>query len=319
MASKFSMNKLFETIKFRIYTRALTSYIIFAVLLVIGQIISPGYLSPSHLQSILALAVPLGLMTIGETMVLLLGGNEIDISVGDQASCAMVLSALLLQSHPLWLTILIVLAQGLGFGALNGIGVRYLRIPALIMTFITGRLLYGTSIAITKGMVPGIATREVIELSSFPIATSIWLILSAIAILILIKTVFGRCIYAIGDNPVAAHNSGVPINLISIIVYAVSGALGAFSGLFLLGLILIPSRYGFASSYSLQAVVAAILGGVSAGRGNYIGAIGGVLLLTVLNSFFTIFNIPEAQRMMLYGVTLAIILLFYGRREKLRK
>jgi ribose transport system permease protein len=319
MISRLNVNKLFESIKFRTYMRLVTPYIIFSVLLVVGQIISPGYLSPGHLQSILVLAVPLGLMTIGETMVLLLGGNEIDISVGDQASCAMVISALLLQSHPLWLVILVILAQGLLFGALNGVGTRYLKIPALIMTYITGRLLYGLSIAITKGTAPGIATKEVIELSSFPTITIIWLLLSIVVIVILSKTVLGRCIYAIGDNPIAAHNSGIPMNLIAVIAYSLSGALGALSGLFLLGFILIPSRYGFASGYSLQAVVAAILGGVSAGRGNYIGAVGGVLVLTVLDSFFTIFNIPEAERMMLYGITLAIILLVYGRREKLRK
>ncbi len=313
------INKLLESVKFRAYMRLVAPYIIFGALLVVGQIISPGYLSLGHLQSILVIAVPLGLMSIGETMVLLLGKNDIDISVGDQASCAMVLSALLLQSYPLWVVALVVLAQGLVFGALNGFGTRYLRIPALIMTFITGRLLYGLSIAVTKGTAPGVATKEVIELSSFPTITIIWLLLSVVAILILSKTVLGRCIYAMGDNPVAAHNYGIPMNLIAIIVYALSGALSALSGLFLLGLILIPSRYGFASGYSIQAIVATILGGVAAGRGNYIGVIGGVLVLTVLNSFFTIFNIPEAQRMMLYGITLAIILLVYGRREKLRK
>lgn len=319
MVGLFVKSKLLELTKIKSYTKPLTPYIIFLLLLIIGQIISPGYLSWELLQSLIVLAVPLGLMSMGETMVMLLGKNDFDISVGDQASCAMVLAALLLHEYPIWLTILVILAQGLVFGALNGFGTRFLKIPALIMTFITGRLLYGLSIAITKGMTSGLAPEEIVKLSSFPTIAIIWLILSIAIILVLAKTIFGRCIYAIGDNPIAAYNSGIPINLIGIIVYALSGMLSALSGLFLLGIYVLPSRYGFASSYSLQAVVAAILGGVSAGEGNYIGTIGGVLVLTVLNSFFTIFNIPEAERIMLYGVTLAIILLFYGKREKLRK
>ena len=299
--------------------RLFVPYIIFVALLLVGQLLAPGYLSLGLIQSILTIAAPLGLMAMGETMVLLLGGNELDISVGDQASCAMILSALLLQSNPLWLTVLVVIAQGIVFGALNGFGVRYLRIPPLIMTYITGRILYGLSIAITRGTPSGLAPQELINISSFPTITMIWMVLSVVIVLILAKTVFGRFIYATGDNPVAAYNSGIPIKLMGVIVYTLSGVLGAISGVFLLGIFIIPAQFGLVSSYSLQAVVAAILGGVSAGRGSYIGTIGGVLVLTVLNSFFTIFNIPEAERIMLYGITLAIILLFYGKREKLRK
>jgi len=299
-------------------SRFLVSYIIFVALLIVGQIISPGYLSVGHLISLLTLAAPLGLMAMGETIVMLLGRNDLDISVGDQASFAMILAALLLQSQPLWLIALIIVTLGFAFGALNGIGIRILNIPALIMTYITGRLLYGLSIAITKGTPSGYASEVLIEISSFPTIDIIWLILAFITIFALEKTVLGRCIYAIGDNPVAARNSGIPIKLISIIVYALSGALSALSGLFLLGIFEIPAQYGLVSGYSLQAIVAVILGGTVAGRGSYVGTVGGVLVLTTLNDFFTIFNIPEAERIVLYGITLAIILLFYGKRERLR-
>jgi len=311
--------KIFNSFKVRMYASLLVPYLIFFIFLVLGQIISPGYFSLDHLQSILSLAAPLGLMVMGETMVLILGGDEIDISVGDEASSAIIIGALLLQFYPLWLTTLIILFQGIVFGALNGLGRRYLKIPALIMTFLTGRLLYGLSIFVTRGTPSGLASPEVIKLSSFPMSTMLWVIFSVLLILVLAKTVFGRILYAIGDNPVAAYTTGIPINLVSIIVYMLSGALSAFSGLLLLGIFMIPAGYGVVSSYSLQAVVATILGGVSAGKGSYIGAIGGVLVITVLNSFFTIFNIPEAERTLLYGVTLATILIFYGRREAIRK
>jgi len=299
--------------------RFLASYMLFASLLIIGETISPGYLSIGHIISLFTLAAPLGLMAMGETMVMLLGSNDLDISVGDQASFAMILGALLLQSQPLWLVTIIITILGFSFGALNGVGIRLLKIPPLIMTYITAKLLYGLSIAITKGTPSGYAPKILIEISSFPMIDIIWLILTLIITFILIKSIFGRSIYAIGDNPIAAYSSGVPINLISIIVYALSGALSALAGLFLLGIFEIPAQYGLVSGYSLQAIVAVILGGTVAGRGSYIGTIGGVLVLTTLNNFFTIFNIPEAERMVLYGITLALILLFYGRREKLRR
>lgn len=313
------------TVASKKYFKVLLPFVVFFVLLIIGEIISPGYISSGNIRHLIILSTTLGIMSIGQTFVILSGKEDLDLSVGAHASLAIVLAALLLQDYSHGVVILVVILIGLGFGVLNGVGVRIGGIPPLIMTFGTSLLLYGVGQACTKGMSVGMRTellREIAmgDIAGFPICLMIWVGCVIVASYVLHRTIYGRCLYACGSNPEAARMSGISNTIVGTIAYAVSGALSAFAGILLLGRLTIPCGFRMAENYTLPSIAAVVLGGTNffGGEGGHIGTIGGVIVLITLRTFFSIFNIPEAGRIMMDGAVLLIILTFYARREKLR-
>ncbi|WP_342832922.1 ABC transporter permease [Candidatus Hadarchaeum sp.] len=301
------------------------SFFLFLMLLMIGEIVSPGYFSLSHIIHLLTLAAPLGILTIGQTFVILSGKEDVDFSTGACASLSIVLTALVLQKYSLAIAIGIAALSGLIAGVINGIGVRIMKIPPLLMTFGSAMLLYGVGQAITRGMSLGTASPfltfiAVGRIGGIPIAFLIWIGLIVISAAILHETAYGRWLYASGSNPKAAGIAGISNAFVGIAAYAVSGLLSAFAGLLYLGRFTIPSGFRMAEVYTLPSIMAVILGGTSfsGGEGGFLGSIGGVLALTTLDSFFSIFNISQAWRNVLNGFLLVLILIFYARKSKIR-
>lgn len=303
----------------------LLSFIIFLILLTVGEIISPGYFSLGHILHLLTLAAPLGILTIGQTFVILSGKEDLDFSTGACASLSIVLAALLLQKYNPGLVIGIIALVGIIAGLVNGIGVRIMYIPPLLMTFGSAMLLYGIGQAVTRGMSLGTASPlltfiAVGRIIGIPISFLIWIGILVLSSAILHKIVYGRWLYASGSNPKAAHIAGISNTLVGILAYVISGLFSAFAGLLYLGRFTIPSGFRMAEIYTLPSIMAVILGGTnfSGGEGGLIGSIGAVLALTTLDSFFSIFNISQAWRNVLNGLFLIIILMFYARKGKIR-
>jgi ribose transport system permease protein len=123
-------------------------------------------------------------------------------------------------------------------------------------------------------------------------------------------TPFGRRLYAIGTNPQAAVIAGLPVRRLTILTYAISGASAGLAGILMVG-------YGsgatltMGDSYLLPSVAAVVIGGTSilGGRGLYIGAIGGALLLTTLSTVISSIGIAQGWRTIIYGVVILFALL----------
>lgn len=317
------LNKLKQ--RFQAKGKSLLPFGLVLLLLLIGQFFSPGFFSLSHLTHILTLAAPLGIMAIGQTFVILSGKEDVDFSSGANASLSIVLTAFLLQRYNHGITILIILTVGFIFGLMNGFGVRVIGIPPLIMTFCSSMLLYGVGQAITRGMSIGTSTPVLTfmalgRIAGIPVAFLIWMGSTILAALVLHATIYGRWLYAAGSNPMATHLAGISNKVVGMVAYALSGTLSAFAGLLFLGRFSIPSGFRMAEIYTLPCIMAVILGGTNffGGEGGFTGSIGSVIALTILDSFFTIFNISQAWRTVMYGLLLVIILIFFVRREKLR-
>lgn len=301
------------------------SFFLFLALLMIGAILSPGYFSISHIVHLLTLAAPLGILTVGQTFVILSGKEDVDFSTGACASLSIVLTALVLQKYSLGIAVGIAALSGLVAGIINGIGVRIMKIPPLLMTFGSAMLLYGVGQAITRGMSLGTASPlltfiAVGRIGGIPTAFLIWIGLIVISAAILHKSAYGRWLYASGSNPKAASIAGISNTFVGIVAYAISGLLSSIAGLLYLGRFTIPSGFRMAEVYTLPSIMAVILGGTSfsGGEGGFLGSIGGVLALTTLDSFFSIFNISQAWRNVLNGFLLVLILIFYARKSKIR-
>ncbi len=147
----------------------------------------------------------------------------------------------------------------------------------------------------------------------------VWIVVGALAVFLLTRTSFGRSVYGIGNQEVAAYLSGIPTQRVVMIAFALCGGLAAFGGVLLAG-------YGgkaaqsMGDAYLLPAIAAVVLGGTSilGGRGSYLGTVAGVILITLLQSILSVMQIAEFGRQMIYGAVIILMLLLYGRAPRVR-
>jgi ribose transport system permease protein len=264
----------------------------------------------------------------GQTLVIISGGEGIDLSVG----AVITLGAILVfrigegQNDQALLALAIALGVGLLIGAVNGLGITLLSIPPLVMTLGMTGVVQGLILVITGGRVEGGAAPWLTGLVSgslvfgIPGVVLFWLILGVAMWLLLWRTAYGRRLFAVGTNRVTAQLSGVRVRRVVVLTYALSGLLAALGGVILLGYTQ-QVFLNLGNPYTLPSVAAVVVGGtlLAGGMGSYSGTMAGALVLTILTSLLTALDLPESVRLMVYGVTLLLLLSLYGRQKALRQ
>ncbi|MHC1772896.1 MAG: ABC transporter permease [Flexilinea sp.] len=298
-------------------------YVILLALLLIAQVVSPGYLQLNHLAGILRLASFVGIAAIGQNLAILTGG--IDLSIANVITFANVISAQIMmgKDENIPLALLVVLIMGVLVGLVNGIGVRILKIPPFIMTLGVGTVVQGIFLIYTKGAPKGNAApllKSICGRSLFGMVSGIviiWLMMALITWLLLKKTTFGRNIYSIGTNEEASRFSGIDTGKTIFTVYILSAVISALAGFFLVGYTG-TSFLNVGNSYNTKTIAAVIIGGtaITGGRGNYLGTIAGAIIMTVLEDFLTILNFPEAGRQISQGLIILLLVLIYNREKQ---
>ena len=154
-------------------------------------------------------------------------------------------------------------------------------------------------------------------LLGIPNALVVWAVVGAVAVFLLTRTTFGRTVYAIGNRERAAYLSGARTGAVVIAAFAIAGGLSAFGGVLLAGYAS-KAAQAMGDPYLLPAIAAVVLGGTSilGGRGNYLGTVAGVILITLLQSILSVMQIEEFGRHVIYGVVIIAMLLIYGRGHK---
>ena len=147
-----------------------------------------------------------------------------------------------------------------------------------------------------------------------PYSLVVFVPLAALILVGLKRTGYGRMLYAIGDNPIAARLSGARGWQVLIVLYVISALMAAVAGFILSGLTNVAS-VTLANSLVLPSVAAAVIGGTSifGGRGGYVGTILGALILTVLSALLTALGYPEAVRQILFGAIIVAVAAAYTR------
>ncbi|MGJ4889114.1 ABC transporter permease [Bradyrhizobium sp. HKCCYLR20261] len=293
------------------------------LLLLVGSLYSRSFLSPDYLLQQLKVASFLGVIATGMMLVILLG--QIDLSVpwvvtsGAMMACAAA-------AHGTTGGVLAIpfgILCGAAIGLLNGIGVAYLRIPSMIITLATNAVAQGLMVAYTGGFAPQdsaskamryLATGTIVP--GLPNAVLVWIVIGAAAVWLLSRTTFGRAIYAIGNRERAAYLSGIDTRRITMLAFALSGALSAFGGVLLAGYAS-KAAQSMGDAYLLPSIAAVVLGGthILGGRGSYLGTVAGVVLITLLQSILSVMQISEAGRQLIYGAVIILMLLIYGRQK----
>jgi ribose transport system permease protein len=291
------------------------------VLVAIIQFVQPGIVGPSWAGVILRASVPLAILAGCQTLTMLTGG--IDLSVGAVASMAGFVTATLVHSPggvPFAIAVAVTVA--LLAGLINGIGVGVFRVHPLIMTLGMSFVVLGLSnVWQLETIQTGAGVPDVLRTlgsgTVFGIVPNSLVVFIPLVLLILLglrRTGYGRLLYAIGDNPVAARLSGARSWQVLTVLYVISALLAAIAGLLLSGLTNTAS-VSLGDTSLLPSVAASVIGGTSilGGRGGYSGTIVGALILTVLGALLTILGLPEPVRQVLFGSIIVAVAAAYTR------
>lgn len=301
--------------------------ILIAALLLLGEALSPGFASGQQILRLLIVAALLGIVAAGQNLVILGGREGIDLSVGGVVSLSAIIGGNLMNGADSGIlsAILGCIAAGAVIGLFNGLGVTLLRIPPLVMTLGMLGVLQGLLVVIRNGIPSGRAAPGLSQFVTQPFLFGLpgiiwlWVAIGLLMAFMLGRTVFGHRIYAVGSNEQAAFMAGVPVKRTRIALFMLSGAFAAVAGMCLIGY----SGSSFANvgeQYMLPSIIAVVFGGtpLSGGKGGYTGTMAGAVLLVVLQSILTTVHIDESGRQMVFGATLLILMLFYGRGRAMR-
>jgi ribose transport system permease protein len=305
----------------------LVALILAVLLFVIGGVIRPGFVSAAQAANIIRLASFLGIIAAGQTLVIISGGEGIDLSVGAVVTLGAILTFRFSdgQNSLLLVGLLVALSAGAFIGFVNGLGIIFLRIPPLVMTLGMAGVVQGLILAVTQGQLPGGTPPVLARLISasflgIPGSVLIWLALSLLMWLLLARTTYGKHLFAVGVNRLAAGLSGVNVPLIVVATYTLSGLLAAFGGFVLLGF---TQRVflNLGNPYLFPSIAAVVVGGtvLAGGQGSYWGTMAGALVLTLISSLLRTMGLPEAYQLIVLGGTLVLLLSFYGRQRSLRQ
>ncbi len=290
------------------------------ILVVVIQLVRPGMVSPEWAGVILRASVILAILAGCQTLTMLTGG--IDLSVGAVASMSGFVVATLAAGWGMPTAIVVALAAAALAGLLTGIGVGVFRVHPLIMTLGMGLVVLGFANVWQLRMVQtGAGVPDLfrwlgsgLTLGIVPNSLLVFVPLAAVVLVGLRRSGYGRLLYAVGDNPIAARLSGARAWQVLVVLYIVSALMAAVAGFLLAGLTNIAA-VTLADSYVLPSVAAAVIGGTSimGGRGGFGGTIVGALILTVLSSLLSALGSPEAVRQILFGSIIVAVAAAYTR------
>lgn len=257
---------------------------------------SPFYFTPNNLLNILVNAAVIGIIAAPGTLLLVAG--QFDLSVGSGAAFIGVVMAWASAQWGIPTGVLLALMAGLLIGIVNGFAVTVLGINALITTLATLAILRGLGQVLAGGqtlLMPGFGDLgNARPFLNIPVPVLVFVGVVILTALVMKFTVFGRSMYAIGANPVAARLAGIRTKTAIFGGFLASGAAVAVGGLILVSQLGAASPNA-ASGLELSVVTAVILGGASlaGGRGTIAGTILGVLILGSLNNGLTLMNIDS--------------------------
>ena len=280
--------------------------------------------------NILRLAVFLGVIAAGQTLVIISGSEGIDLSAGSVVTLTAILTYVIVNgaNEKVLPALLVSLMVGALIGLLNGAGITFLKISPFVMTLGMAGVVTGAIIVITHGNVSGRVAPIMTRLIARPLSASlqipnaliIWILFGILMWLLLERTTFGRNLFAIGVNRITAKLSGVNVTGTNLLTYSLAGALAGFGGFLVVGNTgVVHLQLG--QPFLFPSIAAVAVGGtlLSGGKGSYWGTMAGAIVLTLITSLLTTMQMPDSVRRMVLGATLLILISIYGRQRALRQ
>jgi ribose transport system permease protein len=327
MKAESMKNRGFGSLARLLAARELGVFGALAALVVLMAFLSPYFLGTENIFNVLRGMSTIGIMGIGQTLVIVSGG--IDLSVGSLLAVSAMFTARLMTYHgvPPWVAVLAGLGLGLFLGLGNGLLVTKGRINAFVatlgmlsigrgLTYLLATGLEGTVASNIPMRDPGVNFLGAGYIGPVPFAVILMVVLVAIFSFFMRFTVLGRQIYATGSNEQAARLAGVDVDRARLFAYGVTGALCALAGIMNAGL-LSTAATNLGVGNELDVIAAVVIGGASlqGGEGTIYGAIIGAAIMAVLRNAFVLLKFPIHWQTVAIGL---VIILAVGT-DRLRR
>jgi ribose/xylose/arabinose/galactoside ABC-type transport system permease subunit len=293
-------------------------WVVLAVFIIVAAVVSPVFFQPKNLFNILRQASALGILAVGQTIVVIAGGIDLSVAALMQLAGVSVAEITKGSNALVGLALPAVLLAGalIGFG--NGILVAKRRVQPFISTLFVGLLVTGFRLLVTRAtpsgiLPPAIRTLGSASLGPVPNALVIFAAVAVVASLILVRTTLGRRIFAVGGNARAAALNGISVDRVTILSYVVCGFLAAVAGVVLVGYLGYADQE-IGTGYDLDSIAAVAVGGavLGGGRGRVSGTVAGVLLMAVLLNLVLLLKVPVEYQLVLRGVVILAAVAFYS-------
>jgi len=288
------------------------------VLFVLFSVFLDGFADPGNLRTLLQGVAVIGVLGLGMAIVII--GRGIDLSM--IAVLVMPTAWMFVKignGMAIWIAAAIALAMAIAGGILNGFLIAYLEVPAIFATLASGTIAYGTMqyLAVSNDIVPIPAQLSWLipllqsSLLGVPAVVVFFGIVALLTWLFLRFTVYGRFIYAIGDNPIAARTTGVPVRPILVLQYVLSAIIAVVTGVVLAVTVNSANTRLFNSTMIYDVILVVVLGGVGlgGGKGKVSNVLVGTVLIGILINGMTIMNLSfVAQNLIKASILLMAII-----------
>lgn len=305
---------------------ALMSVVIAVILLVTTFIINPAGFNVVAIGNILLLTILLSIASAGQTIVLIGGG--MDFAVGAVMSSTAILTTYTMkgESGHFMQVLAIAMLIGASVGFLNGFCAVKIGLPAMIVTMAIANIVTRMQYVLTQGVLSGSVSAAFTQTVIYKIGGVVPSIVMYAAIIwpltffLLNRSRFGKQLYLVGNNPVAARLSGVKVNKVKILSYVFSGMLAAFAGM-LGAAYMCTARCQIFDDYAYDSLIAVIIGGTafSGGIGSYEGSIAGSLVMILLSNLLTTLQLTQPVRNVTQGIIMILLLMLYNRSKSVRQ
>lgn len=283
--------------------------LVLILLAVINTVLQPSFVEPSVLQSNLTTFLPLILVAIGQTFVILCG--DIDLSVGSIAALVnvvivSVMTAMGDGASAVWIGMGAGVLVGVLCGVVNGFFISVLRLQAIVTTFATGIVFAGLAIWVLPQAGLSVPESYWMTYSGFLLGVPfvLWVLLAAIVFSVMISRVpFFTHLLATGGNRLGAFQTGLRLESLRVISYAISGLFSALAALCLTG----ETASGdplLGATLALSSISAVVLGGtaLAGGFGTLTGSLAGALVLGLIGNVIFFAGLPFEYQTLVQGL-----------------
>ncbi len=299
-------------------------FVILAVVIAVLAGRSEVFFTPRNLINQGRLMSEVGLVALPMTFIIVTGG--IDLSVGSILGLCAILLGVLWQGLgiPLGIVLILVLVVGILAGMFNAAFIVRVGVPPLIMTLAT--------LALYRGLAQGISRARSVTgypewffwfgqgtVAGLPVQLWAFILMALISAVVLRRTTLGRSLYALGNNPVGARFSGLPVGRNLLIIYAFSGLMAAFAAIIFVSRVT-TTRSDMGTGLELDAIAAVVLGGTSifGGKGSVFGTILGLVLIQLLKNGLALTGVTSDATIIVIGSTLILAILVNNLIQRLR-
>lgn len=271
----------------------------------------PRFWSVANLQNLARQLAPLLILVTGQMFAVVSRG--LDLSIAANMALAGVVGVLVVPQGGLGLALIAMVLAGLGIGLANGLIIVAFSVSPLIVTLGMLSVARGLALLSTAGLPLYNVPDPLVDLVGFgtvlgvPVSSLVAFGVMALAAAVLRTTVFGRYVYAIGSNPVAARNSGVNVRLVTLLVYVVSGIMAGIAAIVLTAWVSAAQPLA-GEGLELQSLAAVVIGGVAlaGGSGTMLQAFYGALILGLLSNALNMAGVSSFLQTLAIGVVILI-------------